>query len=110
MPTSWPTEAAFAWISTPAALPALPGAMAAAAEGVRTGGDSRNRDFAGHAVALDGTPDDVAALGYDPQTAGGLLFTLPADKGPVLRAHFAGEGLFLARIGGVAAGSGVVVS
>jgi selenide, water dikinase len=91
-------------------LPELPGALAAAGQGVRTGGDARNRDFAAHAVELNGTPDDVAALGYDPQTAGGLLFTIPADKAPVLRAHFAAEGLFLARIGRIVEGSGVAVS
>lgn len=90
-------------------LPQLTGALAAAARGVRTGGDARNRDFAAHAVELNGTPDDVAALGYDPQTAGGLLVTLPADKVPVLRAHFAADGLFLTRIGRVVEGSGVAL-
>jgi selenide,water dikinase len=91
-------------------LPELPGALTAAAQGVRTGGDARNRDFAGRAVELNGTPEDVAALGFDPQTAGGLLVTLPADKVSVLRAHFAVEGLFLTHIGRVVEGSGVTVS
>jgi selenide, water dikinase len=91
-------------------LPELPGALTAAAHGIRTGGDARNRDFAAKAVELNGTPDDVAALGYDPQTAGGLLVTLPADKVPVLRAHFAAESLFLAHVGRVVEGSGVTVS
>jgi selenide, water dikinase len=92
------------------ALPDLPGALAAAAHGVRTGGDARNRDFAAHAVELGETSEDVAALGFDPQTSGGLLFTLPDEKSPVLTAQFAAEGLFLARIGRVVAGSGVAVS
>ena len=92
------------------ALPDLPGALAAAANGLRTGGDARNRDFAGRAVELDGSPEEIVALGYDPQTAGGLLFSLPAEKGPVLAARFAAEGLFLARIGRVVEGSGVAVS
>jgi selenide, water dikinase len=91
-------------------LPGLPGALTAAAHGVRTGGDARNRDFAADAVELNGAPEDVAALGYDPQTAGGLLVTLPADKAPVLKAHFAAEGLFLAHVGRVVEGSGVTVS
>jgi selenide, water dikinase len=92
------------------ALPELPGALAAAGHGVRTGGDARNRDFAANAVELDGLRDDVVALGYDPQTAGGLLAAVPADKAAVLEATFASQGLFLARIGRVVEGSGVAVS
>ena len=92
------------------ALPELPGALAAAAHGVRTGGDVRNRDFAAQAVELDGVSDDIAALGFDPQTAGGLLVALPAEKAAVLGAQFVAAGLFLARIGRVVEGSGVAVS
>lgn len=92
-------------------LPALPGALAVAAQGIRTGGDERNRDFAARAVELGaGLPGELVALGYDPQTAGGLLISLPAEKAAVLEAHFRGEGLFLARIGRVEEGSGVAVS
>jgi selenide,water dikinase len=90
-------------------LPGLPGALEAAAAGLRTGGDPRNRDFAGPAVSLDGVGEELVALAYDPQTAGGLLVSLPAEKGPVLEAHFRAEGLFLARVGRVEAGSGVVL-
>ncbi len=93
-----------------AGLPALPGALTVAAQGIRTGGDARNRDFAAHAVQLDGTADELVALGYDPQTAGGLLVSLPAAKGAVLEARFRAEGLFLARIGRVEEGGGVTVS
>jgi len=91
------------------ALPALPGAVDAAAAGIRTGGDARNREFAAGAVTLEGVADAAAALGYDPQTAGGMLVSLPAEKGAVLEAVFRNEGLFLARIGRVEEGSGVVV-
>ncbi len=92
------------------ALPSLPGALAAASRGIRTGGDARNREFAGRSVELDGMPDDVVALGYDPQTSGGLLVAVSSDKAPVLAARFAADGLFLARIGRVVEGSGVKVS
>ena len=91
-------------------LPQLTGALSAAARGIRTGGDTRNRDFAGHAVELNDTPEDVAALGFDPQTAGGLLVTLPGEESAVLAARFAADDLFLDRIGRVVEGSGVAVS
>jgi selenide,water dikinase len=90
-------------------LPALPGALAAAEHGIRTGGDERNRDFAAQKLSLDGASDAVVALGYDPQTAGGLLVSLPADKGAVLEARFRADGLFLARIGRVEEGGGVAL-
>ena len=91
------------------ALPALTGALEAARAGVRTGGDPRNRDFAGPHVTADGVGDDVLALAYDAQTAGGLLVTLPADKALSLEAEFARAGLFLARVGAVEEGEGVVL-
>jgi selenide,water dikinase len=55
-----------------AGLVAYPGALEAAARGVRTGGDPRNRDYVqAHLVS---TADDApAALCMDPQTSGGLL-------------------------------------
>ncbi len=87
-------------------LPALPGALELAAAGVRTGGDRRNREFAAASVRSAATPE-VEALAYDPQTAGGLLIALPADRGPVLEATFAALELFLARVGRVEPGSGV---
>ena len=90
-----------------ASLPFFPGARDAAAAGVRTGGDSRNRDFAGPHVDAAGVPEDLLALAYDPQTSGGLLIALPADKGAVLTATFAENGLFLARLGRVVEGAGV---
>jgi selenide, water dikinase len=91
------------------ALPALPGALEAAAAGIRTGGDARNRDFGAAAISLDGAADAVVTLAYDPQTAGGLLVTLSNDKAAVLQARFDAEELFLARIGRVEEGAGVTL-
>jgi selenide, water dikinase len=93
-----------------AALPALPGALEVVRAGERTGGDRRNREFAASSVAADGVPGDLEALGYDPQTAGGMLVSLTAARAAVLEAAFREGGLFLARIGAVEEGAGVAVS
>jgi selenide,water dikinase len=93
-----------------ASMPALPGALEVARRGVRTGGDPRNRDFAGPHVESEGVADELLALGYDAQTAGGLLITLPADKALSLEAEFRAQDLFLRRIGVVEQGAGVILS
>jgi len=91
-------------------FPAIDGALDIARQGVRTSGDPRNRDFAGAHVTSHGLPDALDALGYDPQTAGGLLVSVPAERGPALEAEFGARRLFIRRIGRVEEGAGVVVS
>jgi selenide,water dikinase len=93
-----------------ATWPALDGALEVARAGERTGGDGRNREFAGDHVDLDGAPAELATLGYDPQTSGGLLVALPAERALLLQAAFDERGLFLRRIGRVVEGAGVTVS
>ncbi|HVC88640.1 MAG TPA: selenide, water dikinase SelD [Gaiellaceae bacterium] len=88
-------------------LPALDGALASARAGVSTVGTRNNREYA--AVEAGGVADELVELAYDPQTAGGLLVSLPRDKGPALEAEFARAGLFLARVGAVEAGAGVAL-
>jgi selenide, water dikinase len=90
-------------------FPAIDGALDLARKGIRTSGDPRNRDFAGRHLTLTEVPETLVALGYDPQTAGGLLVSLPALQGPVLEAEFTSRRLFLRRVGTVEEGSGVVV-
>ena len=51
----------------------------------------------------------MVALGYDPQTAGGLLVSLAAERGAALEAEFEARKLFIRRIGRVEEGAGVVV-
>jgi selenide, water dikinase len=87
------------------AIPAMGTALEHARAGIRTGGDRRNREFA--PVEADGVPEEYLALGYDAQTAGGLLVALPADRALSLETEFRSRGLFIARIGSVEAGSGV---
>jgi selenide,water dikinase len=89
-------------------LPALPAALELAEAGIRTGGDRRNRDYAGpHVESSAGAARE--ALAFDPQTAGGLLVSLPSDKGAVLTATFVAAGLGLWRVGRVVEGAGVLL-
>ena len=83
-------------------LPLYDGALAAAAAGTRTGGDPRNRaHLAGH-VTLE-CDDALAALGYDPQTSGGLL----AAVGPATAGRLVDDGFTV--IGAVEVGEAGVV-
>jgi selenide, water dikinase len=64
-----------------AALPALPGARELAAAGVETGGAAHNRRYARPALEVgDTVPADLVTLAHDPQTSGGLLAAIPADR------------------------------
>ena len=90
------------------ALPALPGALELAAKGVLTGGDRRNREFAGPHVESR-VERAQEALAYDPQTAGGLLVSVPGDRAAVLAPTFAAAGLRAARVGRVELGAGVAL-
>ena len=71
-----------------AALPAYPGALAAAAAGTRTGGDARNREYVAGRVVI-GAAEDVDVLVHDPQTSGGLLAAVdPAAVAALVDAGF----------------------
>jgi selenide,water dikinase len=92
-----------------ARFPAIDGALDVARRGIRTSGDPRNRDFASSHLQLNGVPETLVALGYDPQTAGGLLVSIPAERAAALEAEFAARRLFARRVGTVEEGAGVVV-
>jgi selenide,water dikinase len=88
-------------------LPALDGALDAARAGVSTAGTRANRAYAD--VEVGDVAPELVELAYDPQTAGGLLVSLPREKGPALEAEFARAELFLARVGSVEPGTGVAL-
>ena len=86
-------------------LPALEGALEAARAGVSTAGTKLNREYA--RLEADGVEPELVELAHDPQTAGGLLVSLPRDRGFGLEAEFARAGVFLVRVGSVVDGTGV---
>jgi selenide, water dikinase len=64
-----------------ARVPLYDGALRAAAAGVRTGGDARNRGHLASSVGVEpmaGVSPALEALAYDPQTSGGLLAAVDA--------------------------------
>jgi selenide,water dikinase len=88
-------------------LPAMAGALESARAGVSTAGTRANREYG--AAELGHVAPELVELAFDPQTAGGLLVSLPRDKGPALEAEFARSGAFLARVGAIDAGAGVAL-
>jgi selenide, water dikinase len=91
-------------------LPALDGALEVAERGERTGGHPRNEAFTVERIAFDAVPDALVALTLDPQTAGGLLVSLPAERVQPLEGAFSAAGHFLSRVGSVEIGAGVLVA
>jgi selenide,water dikinase len=89
-------------------VPALGGALDVARAGIRTGGDPRNREFV--QIEADAVPEELLALGYDAQTAGGLLISLPSEKGLSLEAEFRARELYLRRVGSVEEGEGLALT
>lgn len=83
------------------ALPLYPGALDAASDGVRTGGDERNRKYlAGNARSK--ASEALLALAYDPQTSGGLLCAVaPEVSDDLARAGFSPVGEVVAGPPGV---------
>jgi selenide,water dikinase len=71
-------------------IPLYDGAFEAAAAGVRTGGDARNRAYLdGHAVVAGSVRAPLEALAYDPQTSGGLMAAVdPGSAGALEAAGF----------------------
>ena len=81
-------------------VPVLEGAIECVHAGCIPGGLKNNRDFAECLVEYDvGVPDDVRALLFDPQTAGGLLIATP--DGDALGRALNDAGVAAVRIGDV---------
>jgi len=85
-------------------VPLLEGALECVRAGYVPAGLKNNREFAECLVEYDqGVPEDVRALLFDPQTAGGLLISTP--DGQRLRAALGDAGVATSEIGEVIANS-----
>ncbi len=68
-------------------VPLLPGAVDLASAGLLTSGDKTNREYAGEDIQITETVSkEMGNLLYDPQTAGGLLIAIPAERADALLA------------------------
>jgi selenide,water dikinase len=91
-------------------VPLLDGVLTYAARGITTGGEARNRSYLEDKVRIrDGVSDDLKMVLYDPQTSGGLLFTVESEKAATVERRFAESGLDVWPIGEAVAGEGVEV-
>ena len=83
-------------------IPVLEGALECIQARYIPGGLKANREFAECVVSYeDSVPDDVRTLLFDPQTAGGLLISVAADRASALMAALAAAGVPTAEIGEV---------
>ena len=87
-------------------LPLLPEAVTLCGEGFTCGGTKSNAGFTGGSIVYaDGLDDAVIGLLNDPQTSGGLLIAVPADRRDDLAAAALAHGaLCAAEVGEVRAG------
>src|SRR5438132_6819543 len=66
-------------------LPLLPGALDLARAGLLTSGDKTNREYIGEDIEIaERVSKEMGNLLYDPQTAGGLLISVPAERASAL--------------------------
>ena len=69
-------------------LPLLPGALDLARAGLLTSGDKTNREYVGNDIEIaESVSAELGNLLYDPQTAGGLLISIPAGRANALLAR-----------------------
>jgi selenide, water dikinase len=83
-------------------IPLLDGALECVRAGHIPGGLNNNRDFAECVVEYDqSVPEDLRALLFDPQTAGGLLISLPTYEAERLADALRSAGVPAAHLGEV---------
>jgi selenide,water dikinase len=102
------TPVAFRFDAT--ALPALPGALENARQGVETGGAAHNRRAVeGMLTVGDGVAPELVTLAFDPQTSGGLLAAIPQGSAALVGRDLTIAGVDHAWIGRVEEGAGLAL-
>jgi len=92
-------------------IPLLEGALECVRAGYIPGGLKANRDFAECMVGYEsGIPDEVKALLFDPQTAGGLLIAVAAAQVVDLRKALEAAGVPATEVGEVSAPTKPLIS
>ena len=82
-------------------LPVLPGARRLARLGYVTGGCRRNREYLKNKTSVHrSVRDDLVEIALDPQTSGGLLMALPADRAAALVDRLRSKGIDAATLVG----------
>ena len=91
-------------------LPFLPGAQEYAKQWLFPAGANRNQDYFGCSVAFAETiPDELRLLLFTPETSGGLLLAVPADRREEMQALAATVGQPLWVVGEAIEGLGIEV-
>lgn len=92
------------------ALPLLPEAAEAAGMGLVPGGAYANREYLTKVVFQDEVPENIKDICFDPQTSGGLLFSVPVSEGDKLLAALQAAGVADASVIGrvISEGSGEI--
>jgi selenide,water dikinase len=68
-------------------VPLIEGALDLACQGLLTSGDKTNREYVGEDISINtNVSKELSSLLYDPQTAGGMLISIPVERADALLA------------------------
>jgi selenide,water dikinase len=92
------------------AVPVLPGAIEYADRGILTGGGARNaKHFEPMLTVANGIEQALVTVLHDPQTAGGLLFSVQPARESDLAQRFLAAGIQIWQVGTLTKDRGIVV-
>ncbi len=90
-------------------VPLLPEVKEYISMGLIPAGTYRNKEYRGMFIDnFDFLSNDTIDLLFDPQTSGGLLFTIDPDDLPKIKTEFSNAGIFAAKIGCINSNAGKI--